>query len=57
MNAMKYKGYTARLDLDAEDNILTEVSRALGTEGPNTYQPEFPRASGTDNTRLRHVHV
>lgn len=30
MNAMKYKGYTARMDFDAEDNIL--VGKILDIE-------------------------
>jgi predicted HicB family RNase H-like nuclease len=30
MNAMKYKGYTARMEFDAEDNIL--VGKVLGVE-------------------------
>lgn len=30
MNAMKYKGYTARMEYDAEDNIL--VGKVLGIE-------------------------
>ena len=38
MNAMKYKGYTARMDFDAEDNIL--VGKVLGIEDVIVFHAE-----------------
>ena len=39
MNAMKCKGYTARMDFDAEDNIL--VGKVLGIEDFIVFHAEF----------------
>ncbi|SFK02474.1 Predicted nuclease of the RNAse H fold, HicB family [Desulfomicrobium apsheronum] len=38
MNAMKYKGYTARMDFDAEDNIL--VGKILDIEDVIVFHAE-----------------
>jgi predicted HicB family RNase H-like nuclease len=37
MNTMKYMGYTARMDYDAEDNIL--VGKVLGIEDSLSFTP------------------
>lgn len=50
MNAMKYKGYTARMDFDAEDNIL--VGKILDIEDVIVFLPVHPRVPD----RIPHRH-